>query len=127
LLAKHNRIAGVRIKTPRGSCDILAALTIGADGRHSLVREKAQLEVIDLGAPFDVLWLKLPAEKSDPSEPVGRIQGGQFFIMLYRGDYWQCAMVIPKGGFDKLKAEGLSGFRARLRSVAGFARDRVDS
>src|SRR5262249_7760248 len=81
----------------------------------------------DLGAPFDVLWLKLPAEKDDPTEPVGRFQGGQFFIMLYRGDYWQCAMIIPKGGFARIKAEGMSSFRARLRSVAGFARDRVDS
>lgn len=127
LLAKGRRIAGLRAKTKEGPCDVLAALTIGADGRHSVVRERAALKVVDLGAPFDVLWLKLPAEKDDPSEPVGRFQGGQFFIMLYRGDYWQCAMIIPKGGFAKIKAEGLSGFRARLRSVAGFARDRVEA
>ena len=127
LLAKGRRIAGLRAKTKEGVCDILAALTIGADGRHSLVRERAALKVIDLGAPFDVLWLRLPAEKDDPTEPVGRFQGGQFLIMLYRGDYWQCAMIIPKGGFAKIKAEGLSGFRARLRSIAGFARDRVEA
>src|SRR5215469_6433346 len=127
LLAKGRRIVGIRAKTKDGTCDILAALTIGADGRHSLVRDRAALKVVDLGAPFDVLWLKLPAEKDDPSEPVGRFQGGQFFIMLYRGNYWQCAMIIPKGGFAKIKAEGLSGFRGRLRTVAGFARDRVDA
>jgi 2-polyprenyl-6-methoxyphenol hydroxylase-like FAD-dependent oxidoreductase len=127
LLAKGRRIVGLQAETKDGPCNIIAALTIGADGRHSIVRARAALKVTDLGAPFDVLWLKLPADKGDPTEPIGRFQGGQFFIMLYRGGYWQCAMIIPKGGFAKIKAEGMSGFRARLRSVAGFARDRVDS
>jgi len=126
LLEHKGRIAGMRLKTADGQRDIVAALTVGADGRTSIVRQKAKLKVLDVGAPFDVLWLKLPAHNGDPKEPVGRLQGGQFFIMLYRGDYWQCAMIIPKGGFAQLKAEGLSGFRARLRTVAGFARDRVD-
>jgi 2-polyprenyl-6-methoxyphenol hydroxylase-like FAD-dependent oxidoreductase len=127
LLTKRRRIVGLRARTRDGVVDIQAALTVGCDGRTSTVRAKAKMKVRDLGAPFDVIWLRLPAEKDDPAEPVARIQGGQFFIMLYRGDYWQCAMVIPKGGFEKLKAEGLSGFRARLRTVAGFARERVET
>jgi 2-polyprenyl-6-methoxyphenol hydroxylase-like FAD-dependent oxidoreductase len=127
LLAKGRRIAGLQANTKAGPCNVLAALTIGADGRHSIIRARAHLKVVDLGAPFDVLWLKLPSENGDPTEPVGRFQGGQFFIMLYRGDYWQCAMIIPKGGFAKIKSEGMSAFHARLRSVAGFARDRVNS
>jgi 2-polyprenyl-6-methoxyphenol hydroxylase-like FAD-dependent oxidoreductase len=127
LLVKRRRIVGVRAKSGESTYDIYAALTVGADGRSSLVREKARLKVEVLGAPFDVLWLKLPAEKDDPAEPVFRFQGGQLFIMLYRGDYWQCAMVIPKGAFAKLKEEGLTGFRSRIRSVAGFARERVET
>jgi len=127
LLSQNRRIAGVRIKTKDGTSDVRATLTIGADGRASRVRQAARLKVLDIGAPFDVLWLKLPTKPSDPHEPVGRFQGGQFFIMLYRGDYWQCAMIIPKGGFERLKAEGITGFRSRLRTVAAFARDRVDT
>jgi 2-polyprenyl-6-methoxyphenol hydroxylase-like FAD-dependent oxidoreductase len=69
----------------------------------------------------------LPFQKGDPEQPVARFQGGDFFIMLYRGDYWQCALVIPKGAYSAMKAEGITGFRARLRTVAGFARDRVES
>ncbi len=107
LLAKGNRIVGVRVKTPVGSGDLLARLVIGADGRRSTVRAKAKLKVTDLGAPFDVLWLRLPVEAGDPHEPVGRFVGGNLFVMLYRGDYWQCALLIPKGGFAALKAEGL--------------------
>jgi len=127
LLARRRNIVGVRVKTPEGTGDLLARLVIGADGRHSRVRDRAKLKVRDIGAPFDVLWLRLPSAPGDPQQPVGRFVGGTLFVMLYRGDYWQCAMVIPKGGFAALKQEGLSGFLARLRTAAGFARDRVES
>ena len=127
LLARGRDIVGVRVKTPDGSGDMLARLVIGADGRHSTVRRKAGLKVRDLGAPFDVLWLRLPSEPGDPHEPVGRFVGGSLFVMIYRGDYWQCGLLIPKGGFETLKKEGFSGFLARLRTAAGFARDRVDT
>ena len=127
LLAKGRRIVGVRVKTPEGSGDMLARLVIGADGRQSTVRRKAGLKVRDLGAPFDVLWLRLPFADGDPRQPVGRFIGGNLFVMLYRGDYWQCALLIPKGGFEALKKEGLSAFLARLRTAAGFARDRVEA
>jgi len=127
LLAKNGRIVGVLAKTANGPVEIHASLVIGADGRNSIVRQKANFKVRDIGAPFDVLWLRLPRAESDPTEPVARFQGGDFFIMLYRGDYWQCAFAIPKGAFSDMKAEGLTGFRGRLRTVAGFARDRVES
>jgi 2-polyprenyl-6-methoxyphenol hydroxylase-like FAD-dependent oxidoreductase len=127
LLVQRGRIAGVLAKTPDGLLDIRAKLVIGADGRGSAVRVKARLKVRDIGAPFDVLWLRLPAQAGDPREPVARFQGGDFFIMLPRGDYWQCAFIIPKGAFTAIRAEGLSGFRARLRTVAGFARERVEA
>jgi 2-polyprenyl-6-methoxyphenol hydroxylase-like FAD-dependent oxidoreductase len=58
---------------------------------------------------------------------VGRIKQGQLFVMIYRGDYWQCAYGIPKGAFDAIRAEGITSFRTRLRAIAGFAADRVDS
>ncbi len=127
LLAQSGRIAGVVCETPDEVYQINAGLTIGADGRHSTVRAKSNLKVREFGAPFDVLWMRLPFQEGDPTEPVARFLGGDFFIMLYRGDYWQCAMVIPKGAFAVLKAEGITGFRAKLRTVAGFARDRVEA
>ncbi len=127
LLARGRQITGVRVRTPDSEGDITANLVIGADGRHSTVRAKAGLKVLDIGAPFDVLWLRLPFESGDPTEPVARAVSGNFFIMLNRRTYWQCAMIIPKGGFADMKAEGMGGFRARLRICAGFARDRADS
>ena len=127
LLAQGERIAGVIATGPRGHMQIRAGLTVAADGRNSILRDKSGLKLVDLGAPFDVLWLRLPVEKTDPVDLVGRVKGGQLFVMIFRTDYWQCAYLIPKGGFDAIKAEGLSKFRARLKSIAGFAAGRVDA
>jgi 2-polyprenyl-6-methoxyphenol hydroxylase-like FAD-dependent oxidoreductase len=121
-----DRICGVLAAGPSGNVQIKAGLTIAADGRHSTLREKSGLKVEDLGAPFDVLWLRLPVLPGDPADLIGKVKGGQLFVMIYRSDYWQCAYLIPKGGFDAIKAEGLSRFRARLKQIAGFAADRVD-
>jgi 2-polyprenyl-6-methoxyphenol hydroxylase-like FAD-dependent oxidoreductase len=121
-----DRICGVLAAGPGGNMQIKAGLTIAADGRHSILRDKSGLKVQDLGAPFDVLWLRLPARPGDPADLIGKVKGGQMFVMIYRTDYWQCAYLIPKGGFDAIKAEGLSRFRNRLKQVAGFAADRVD-
>jgi 2-polyprenyl-6-methoxyphenol hydroxylase-like FAD-dependent oxidoreductase len=127
LLAQGNRIVGLLARSAEGNLDIRAGLTIAADGRHSTLREKSNLPLEELGAPFDVLWLRLPARKDDPVDLIGRVKGGQLFVMIYRTDYWQCAYLIPKGGFDQIKAGGLAAFRERLKQVAGFAADRVDA
>jgi 2-polyprenyl-6-methoxyphenol hydroxylase-like FAD-dependent oxidoreductase len=126
LTAQGDRICGVLATGPGGNVQIKAGLTIAADGRHSLLRDKSGLKVEDLGAPFDVLWLRLPVLPGDPAELIGKVRGGQLFVMIYRTDYWQCAYLIPKGGFDTIKADGLAKFRARLKQVAGFAAGRVD-
>jgi 2-polyprenyl-6-methoxyphenol hydroxylase-like FAD-dependent oxidoreductase len=121
-----DRICGVLASGPGGNVQIKAGLTIAADGRHSTLREKSGLKVEDLGAPFDVLWLRLPVLEGDPVDLIGKVKGGQLFVMIYRTDYWQCVYLIPKGGFDAIKADGLSKFRARLKLIAGFAANRVD-
>lgn len=126
LIAQGDRIAGVLATGPEGHVQIRAGLTIAADGRHSILRAKSALPLLDIGAAFDVLWLRLPASSTDPRELIARVKAGQFLVMIYRTDYWQCAYLIPKGGFDIIRTEGLTKFRARLKCIAGFAADRVD-
>ncbi len=126
LIGQGGKIVGVVATGPGGYLQVRAGLTIAADGRHSTLRDKSGLKVMDLGAPFDVLWLRLPVAAGDPVDILGRIRDGQMFVMIHRGDYWQCALIIPKGGFDAIKAAGLSKFRARLKVIAGFAAGRVD-
>jgi 2-polyprenyl-6-methoxyphenol hydroxylase-like FAD-dependent oxidoreductase len=125
LLTEDNRVAGVEAKTPNGPITVHADLTVGADGRHSTVREKAGLARDDFGAPIDVLWMRLSKKPDDDSATLGRIAAGAIFVTLDRGDYWQCALVIPKGGADELRAKGLDAFRALIIRVAPMVTDRV--
>ena len=126
LILRDDLVCGVLAASPDGDVEIKAGLTIAADGRHSTLRGKSGLKVMDLGAPFDVLWLRLPVKPGDPADLIGKVRNGQLFVMIYRTDYWQCAYLIPNGGFDTIKADGLSEFRARLKQIAGFAAGRVD-
>jgi len=126
LIEDRGRIAGVRASTPEGALEVRANLTIGADGRHSIVREKGGFEVVDLGAPIDVLWMRVPRQSSDPQAIFGRFRSGKILVSLNRGDYWQCAYVIPKGGFDTIRQNGLPRFREEVATVAPFLRGRMD-
>ena len=125
LIEEGGRVVGLRAKTADGTLAIRAALVVGCDGRHSTVRDKAGFVSDDYGAPMDVLWFRITRKASDDSETFGRIEAGKMMVMLDRGDYWQCAYVIPKGGIDRIKAEGLDAFRERLVSMSPFLADRV--
>ena len=125
LIEESGRVVGLRAKTPDGELTIRADLVVGADGRHSTVRDKAGFKSDDYGAPMDVLWFRLPRKQTDESEPFGHIEAGAMMIMLNRGDYWQCAYVIPKGGNDRVTAEGLDAFRQRVVFMSPFLADRV--
>jgi 2-polyprenyl-6-methoxyphenol hydroxylase-like FAD-dependent oxidoreductase len=125
LIHENGRIAGVRAHTPQGLLEVHAELTLGADGRHSIVREKAGLEAIDLGAPIDVLWMRLTRRPADPHQTLGRFRRGKILVTLNRGDYWQCAYVIPKGAFDAIRQQGLPAFHQDIESIAPFLRGRT--
>ena len=126
LLKQDEKITGVKVQTNDGAFDIKALLTVGADGRHSIVRERAGLKVEVLGAPIDVLWFRLSRKPDDPTQVIGRFASGKIMVMLNRDDYWQCGFVIPKGTFEALKQRGLEPFRQDLVSIAPFLRDRVE-
>jgi 2-polyprenyl-6-methoxyphenol hydroxylase-like FAD-dependent oxidoreductase len=125
LIEDAGRVTGVRAATPDGPLDIRAELVVGCDGRHSTLRAKAGMKVEELGAPMDVLWFRLPHKAGDPDRSMGRFDAGRIFVLIDRGDYWQCAYVIPKGSFEEVRRAGLDAFRAGLvQSVPQFA-DRV--
>jgi 2-polyprenyl-6-methoxyphenol hydroxylase-like FAD-dependent oxidoreductase len=126
LILENGRVAGVRAKTPQGMLDVRAVLTVGADGRHSVVRQKAGLEVIDLGAPIDVLWMRISRKPDDPNQSLGRFRAGKILVTLNRDEYWQCAYVIAKGGFEAIQQRGLPAFRADIDNIAPFLRGRTE-
>ena len=125
LIEENGRVAGVCAAAPDCELAVRAALVVGADGRHSIVRDKAGLDVADLGVPIDVLWMRLTRRPGDNAETLGHIEAGHIFVMIDRGDYWQCAFVIPKGGIDELERRGLAAFRAEIAAIEPSLADRL--
>jgi 2-polyprenyl-6-methoxyphenol hydroxylase-like FAD-dependent oxidoreductase len=125
LIEENGRITGVTAKTTNGTLEVRAGLVVGADGRHSIVRDRAGLQVMDLGAPMDVLWMRISRLPSDPGQTLGRIEAGRLFVMIDRKDYWQCGFVIPKDGMDEIRKRGIEQLREDIARLGPFLRDRV--
>ena len=111
-LEADGRVSGVRLANGE---EIRATLTIAADGRASLVRKVLPVE--DLGAPIDVFWFAVPKPRAAGGLR-GAVRGNRLIVMIDRGDYWQCAFVIGKGGGEAIKARGIAAFRDDLRAAA---------
>jgi 2-polyprenyl-6-methoxyphenol hydroxylase-like FAD-dependent oxidoreductase len=118
------KVRGIRTRSPQGDVDIKADLVIAADGRRSIVRASGGFVVQDIGAPMDVLWFRMPRKPGDPDQTGGRFGAGSIFVQINRGDYWQCAYVIPKGSVEEVHGRGLEAFRADIVRQAPFLADR---
>jgi 2-polyprenyl-6-methoxyphenol hydroxylase-like FAD-dependent oxidoreductase len=126
LVEEQDKVVGLRASTPEGSLEVRADLVIVADGRSSTLRERAGLRVRDIGAPIDVLWVRLSRRSTDPKEALGWVQRGRFLALIDRGDYWQIAYLIEKGGHDALVRRGIDAFRRDLAATTPFLGDRVN-
>jgi 2-polyprenyl-6-methoxyphenol hydroxylase-like FAD-dependent oxidoreductase len=125
ILLDGDTVAGVRAQTPQGEIEIRADLTVAADGRHSILRQKANFEIVEFGAPMDVLWMRVSRRPSDPGQAFGFISSGKIFVMLARGTYWQCGYVIPKGAFEEIQRAGLRALQETFAATVPFIADRV--
>jgi 2-polyprenyl-6-methoxyphenol hydroxylase-like FAD-dependent oxidoreductase len=126
LVIENGAVKGVQAKTPEGVLEVRAPLTIGADGRHSVVRRKANLKVIDIGAPMDVMWIRLSRHEDDRAmSAFGHADKGKILVLINRDKYWQCAFVIPKGEAENIKKRGLEAFRQEIAGLEPFLSDRV--
>jgi len=125
VIEESGRVVGLRAQTPDGDLDIRADLVVGADGRHSTVRERAGFAVEDFGAPMDVLWMRISRRPDDSLAALGRLGAGRILVMLDRGDYWQCAFVIPKGKDAVWREKGIESLREEVARLAPMLRGRV--
>jgi 2-polyprenyl-6-methoxyphenol hydroxylase-like FAD-dependent oxidoreductase len=125
VIEEGGRICGVRATGPERELEVRADLVVAADGRASILRQRAGLEIIDRGAPIDVLWMHMSRKTSDPAQSFGRFDQGKVLAMLNRESYWQCGYVIPKGGIELLKRQPLETLRAGIAEIAPFLADRV--
>jgi 2-polyprenyl-6-methoxyphenol hydroxylase-like FAD-dependent oxidoreductase len=125
LLFENERVTGVRVQTPDGVRDFTADLVIGADGRHAVTHARANFELLEFGVPIDVLWMRIPKLASDPDQTLGFFRGGRLLVLIDRADYFQAAMIIPKGGFTGIQARGLPAFQRDIVALAPFLANRI--
>jgi 2-polyprenyl-6-methoxyphenol hydroxylase-like FAD-dependent oxidoreductase len=125
LIWSGEKVVGVNADTPEGPLEIRAELTIGCDGRHSIVRQRANLEVEEIGAPMDVLWFRAGKRDNESESVFARLEAGKMMVTFDRGDYWQCAYVIAKGQYDTVKTRGLDAFRNEVIGMAPILRSGI--
>ena len=125
LIEEQGRVIGVRGAASSGPFEVRADLVVAADGRGSVLRDRAGLAVEDLGAPMDVFWFRLSRAPGDPSETMGRFDVGRIFVLINRGGHWQCGYVIPKGTAEEVRRHGLPAFRSGVAALMPFLADRV--
>ena len=126
LTEEEGRVTGVRADGPDGRIEIRTDLTVGCDGRHSTVRVCSGLTVEELGAPMDALWFWLPKHANDPVKTTSSLEAGRSIVLMNRGDYWQCALMILKGSIDETRRAGLPALRAEIAQLVPAFADRVD-
>jgi 2-polyprenyl-6-methoxyphenol hydroxylase-like FAD-dependent oxidoreductase len=126
LIFQDDRVAGVRARTSDNEIEIRADLTVGCDGRHSILRERAGFSVEKLGAPMDVMWFRISRNHNDPGGAIVHVESGRMMVMLNRNDYWQCAYLIRKGAAGDVRQAGLDRFRDSVGDISPFLRDRLD-
>jgi 2-polyprenyl-6-methoxyphenol hydroxylase-like FAD-dependent oxidoreductase len=125
LIEENGVVAGVRGQTPRGSLDVRAGLVVGADGRHSVVRSRAGLNVKDLGAPMDVMWMRISRRPDDRAQTFGHVDRGRILVLLNRETYWQAAFVIAKGEAGRIRERGLEAFQEEIGRLEPSLRSRL--
>ncbi len=125
LLRDGATVVGVEARSSQGPVYIQADLVVGCDGRHSTVRQAAQLELEHFGVPIDVLWFRISRRAGDPEQLAGNINYGKALIVINRGDYSQAGLIIPKGSFEQIQRDGLDAFRGSIARIAPYLNDRV--
>jgi len=126
LIERDGNVTGLVAATPDGTINISAKLVVGADGRNSVVRAKAGIEIESFGSPSEILWMKLSHLPNDPPYTMGHGGPRQGFVMIDRGDYWQCGYVLRKQTFTEVKQKGLEAFREAVANVSPLPPERMD-
>ena len=123
LWMERDTVVGVVYRQNGETKRLRASITVACDGRGSILRARRGARPVDIGAPMDVLWFRVPRRDGDPTETYGTVRPGRMLVLIHRGSYWQAGYLIPKGEYQRVRDEGLDRFRARLVEMAPFLGD----
>ena len=126
LIEENGRVVGVKAVREGKEIHIRAALTIGADGRHSKIRSESGFAVKNIGAPIDVLWFRMRRDQAPHEDMLLHAGIDHFIVTIDRGDYWQCAYVIAKDGIEKIRDAGLDAFKASIGKTVPSLKPHLD-
>jgi 2-polyprenyl-6-methoxyphenol hydroxylase-like FAD-dependent oxidoreductase len=121
-----DKVIGVSYRAADGQVrQMHAALTVACDGRSSTLRTAMGLTPRNFGAPMDVWWFRLPRNADDPHGLAGVLGAGHACVVIDRGDYYQCAYIIPKGRDAELRAQGIEALHSDLVALVPWLADQV--
>ena len=126
LIKEDGNVVGVKAINPEGELSILSALVVGTDGRHSITREKAQFTINSLGSSIDVLWFRVLKHKNDKKQAFLNANNGNLLILIDRNDYWQCGLIVQKGGYDFIKEKGIQYLRQELTNIIPELKNNIE-
>jgi 2-polyprenyl-6-methoxyphenol hydroxylase-like FAD-dependent oxidoreductase len=126
LVVEEGVVRGVRCRSEGGPEEVRATLTVAADGRTSLLRERAGLPLDTASPPMDVLWFRLTRAGDEPDDSVGYVGNGHVVALINRREYWQVAYLIPKGSAEQLEAACIEALRSELRRTVPALAGHVD-
>jgi 2-polyprenyl-6-methoxyphenol hydroxylase-like FAD-dependent oxidoreductase len=108
--------------------ELAADVTVAWAGRDSTVRRVAGMRPRIFGVPMEVEWFRLPRRPAtDPAGLVGRLSSGEMAVLIDRGNYWQCAYLVRKGGDGAQRAQPIDELRRRLTVLLPWLADRTAS
>ena len=115
LVEENGVVVGVRYLGGDGADhEIRAKLTVGADGRFSVMRRLAGFEPIKATPTMDVVWFRLAKFAGEPETTAGARAGvgpGCMFVALEHDDHWQVGMQFPKGQYQAWRLQGVDVVR----------------
>ncbi len=125
-IIRDGKMIGVSYRDPEGQLgEMHATLTVACDGRSSTLRSAMGLMPRSFGAPMDVWWFRVPRNADDPHGLAGVLGAGAAQVVIDRGDYFQCAYVIPKGRDAELRAQGIEALHRGVVALVPWLADHV--
>jgi 2-polyprenyl-6-methoxyphenol hydroxylase-like FAD-dependent oxidoreductase len=126
LIRDGERITGVMAQHEGQGVRVYADLVVACDGRHSVTRRAAGMQLIERGVPIDVLWFRISRKPDDPAQVMGSVNNGKALILINRSDYFQAGVIIAKDSYGEIRDLGLDAFRTDVRELAPYLEERVN-